>query len=236
MEQLTNIYKEFYGEIIAGSDKLSDYLDSIIVWVITLSTGSIALIFASTGKTEFITKESMNSTLIFLLLTIFLGVWGRGLSAVASYFNYHLVSSFTFGLKLLDILPKERQIEGNESCNEVFEYLKIDYPTHYESIIEVKNLILGSDPEKYDLLAQEFYNSFIQAKKDEYKNAMQHINKLMIDSLGLKENYFENRKSEKNRLKSCIATTCNNVSLLMYIVSLCCYILAIVDITCKYLN
>jgi hypothetical protein len=52
MEQITNIYNELQKDIKNGSDELSKYLDSIIVWIISLSTGSIALIFAAASKID----------------------------------------------------------------------------------------------------------------------------------------------------------------------------------------
>jgi hypothetical protein len=169
-------------------------------------------------------------------LTIVFGVLGRGISAISSYIGYNLTSMFNFGLRFLDIPKGYRKLEGTETSELVFDYLKTDFPADYPNILEIKNMIQGTEPDKYDSQVKKFYASFIKAKKDKMDYKIQDVNDLMIDTFGLKKNYFENYKTKNNRFKGIVMRICSKSSLMLYGLSLICFLIAVVYISIKFLE
>lgn len=234
IEVFSDIYKDYIKDLESGSNTLSENLDKIIVWIIGLSTGSIALIFASTGKIDFIKQDTINVTLLFLLLSIVFGVVGRGISGISSYIGYHLNSQFKFKLCLLDFPYNERKLEGNEVAEIIYEYIKNDFKTDFTFILENKKLLKNEEINKYDEQIRKFYIDFIKLKKQENESAIKSINEIMISSFGLKKNFFEKYKIERNRTKGIIMRFCTNGSLVLYGFSMLSFLIAIIYVSIHY--
>ncbi|HTC01400.1 MAG TPA: hypothetical protein VK705_12030, partial [Ferruginibacter sp.] len=104
--------------------KFNDFLDSVIVWIVGLSTGAIFLIVSNNDKISFIPKSEIAFILKRLAYSILFGVIGRILYTIAWRIGLILYITFTSKLsrgKLinnLDSLPENSHASNEKSVDD----------------------------------------------------------------------------------------------------------------------
>jgi hypothetical protein len=234
LDILGDIYKSYHQDLVTGSNKLSDYLDNLIIWIISLSTGLIALIFAVSGKIVSLPQDSINNTLVILVMTIFFGVFGRGLSGISNYISFQLESIFNFNLKTIDIRYNPRELKGDESAEMIYAYLQSDFDAVFPFIIENMKSLKDTERENYDEKIRRIYIAFAEDKKQDMDLAIKAINSRMIESYGFKKNHFDKKRRTNNRLKGCIMRICTSLSSILFILCLLSFLGSITYISIKY--
>ena len=230
---LSNIFLTRQKELEEGSNKLSEIIDNFIVWIISLSTGSIALIFASFGRLEFLTKENLKYTIILLTVSIMSAVLGRTFSSISSYIGYQLNSLFAFGLRSFEIPFHKRELIGNETADLIYLYLKADFEIDFPIIQDSLTKLEGEEIEKYNKKVRQFYLDFSESKSKEMKYALELINNEMITSFGLKKDHFEKHKPKSNRLKGIVMRLSTSLQFGFYWISMVAFIIAIIQFLIK---
>lgn len=233
LQILSNIFLSRQKELEDGSDRLSENIDKFIVWIISLSTGSIALIFASFGRLDFLSMENLRLTIIFLTVSIISAVFGRTFSSISSYIGYQLNSLFAFGLKSFEIPYQKRELIGNESADLIYSYLKSDFEIDFPIIIESLTKLEGDETEKYNKQVRKFYLEYSMSKSNEMEHALEVINQEMINSFGLKKNHFEKSRYKSNRIKGTLMRLSNVLHLIFYWISMFAFIIAIIQFIIK---
>jgi hypothetical protein len=234
LEIMSDIYKSFHNDISSGSQQLSEFLDKINVWTISLSTGSIALLIGSTEKIDFISQSTINITLLFLVLTILLGFIGRGLSAISSYLGHQMNSMFKFSLKMNEIPYSYHKLCGDESPEEIYNLLLSIFDANIPKILDDMESLSKDELERYEKKTRQYFIDFSKAKKVEMDNSLNRINEIMIDSFGLKKNHFKKVKKDKIRLKGILMSISTKVSIISYALSMLTFLTAIIFISLKY--
>ena len=231
---LAEIFTIHQKNLESGSNRLSDNIEKFIVWIISLSTGSIALLFLAIDKIDLITQENFILTILFLILSIITGVVGKSLSAISSYIGYQLNSMFALRLKMIDISFKQRKLKGDETAEIIYLYIIEDFNAEFPTILENTKSLKGDELEKYHVQIRKFYLEFSEAKKKDMESALKVINEIMLDSFGFKKNYFDKQKNTSNRTRGIIMRICTKGSSFFYLFSMLNFLVAIVYISIKY--
>ncbi len=230
---LSDIFLTRQKELEDGSDRLSENIDKFIIWIISLSTGSIALIFASFGRLEFLTIENLRLTIILLMVSIISAVLGRTFSSISSYIGYQLNSLFAFGLRTFEIPYQKRELVGNETADLIYLYFKSDFEIDFPIILESLAKLEGDEIEKYNKQVRQFYLDYLKSRSNEINHALGLINKEMIDSFGLKKDHFEKHKPKSNRFKGIVMRFSNVLQFIFYWISMLAFIIAIIQFLIK---
>ncbi len=230
---LSNIFLNRQKELEEGSERLSENIDKFIIWIISLSTGSIALMFASFGRVDFFTLENLKLTIILLIVSIISAVLGRTFSSISSYIGYQLNSLFAFGLKSFEIPYQKRELVGDETADSIYMYLKSDFEIDFSSILESLAKLQGDEIEKYNQKVRQFYLDFSESKGKEMNQALDLINNEMIDSYGLRKDYFEKHKIKSNRFKGTVMRLSTKLQFVFYWISMLAFTASIIQFLCK---
>jgi hypothetical protein len=201
IEIFAEVYKDFHKDLKSQQDKISEYFDKIMVWLIGLSTGAIALILSSLEKLTFINKSTINWTLGLLVASILLGIVGRVFYAIATYLGNKFSALFDFEIKLLEIPHKPRKLQGDESAEVVYELMKEDFKVDLPFILEQKKVTPKDNWPQVDENARRLYNEHSEWSIAEIQYALKELNKLMISVFGLKNDYFDKTRGSDNRFK-----------------------------------
>lgn len=242
MNDYLKILKEIFitrqNELEISGDKLSENHDKFIVWIISLSTGSIALLFSSVNKVSFLTTDLITFPIGLFIASILAGVTGRTLSSVSNHISYRLNSSFAFSLRSLDIPFKKRELSDNETAEQIYLYLKSDFKADFPDILAKYEKLGGDELDTYNKEMREFYKEYATACKMEIKEASDRINQALLYSYGYKEDYFERRKSRNNsnRAKGMLMRACTTIHLILYILSMSTFVAAIILISVRILK
>ena len=230
---LSNIFLTRQKELEDGSDRLSENIDKFIIWIISLSTGSIALIFASFGRLEFMTIENLRLPIILLMISIISAVLGRTFSSISSYIGYQLNSLFAFGLRTFEIPYQKRELVGNEAADLIYLYFKSDFEIDFPIILESLAKLEGDEIEKYNKQVRQFYLDYLKSRSNEMDHALGLINMEMIDSFGLKKYHFVKHKAKSNRFKGIVMRFSNVLQFIFYWISMFAFIVAIIQFLIK---
>ena len=235
---LRDIFITRQNELEISGDKLSENHDKFIVWIISLSTGAIALLFSTVDKIGFLTTELITFPVGFFIASILTGVLGRTLSSISSHIGYRLNSLFAFSLRSMEIPFKNRVLRGDETAEQIYIYLKMDFNADFPEIIEKSKKQSGDELEKYNKETIEFYRQYAHASKTDLDNAMVKINMALLNSYGYSKDYFEKRKNKKdsNRTKGIVMRFCNVTHLILYMLSMSSFVLAIILISMRILE
>jgi len=130
LEVLSETFLENTKMIEEQSFKFNDFLDSVIVWVVGLSTGGIVLVIANNDKLSFMDKSSVVFVMYCLLYSIICGVVGRVLYTIAMRAGLTLYATFMAALgqaKLLselDAVPSSNSEENEELVNKAVDKIQ----------------------------------------------------------------------------------------------------------------
>ncbi|MBL7759084.1 MAG: hypothetical protein JNK08_00140 [Sediminibacterium sp.] len=236
VELLAEIFKEFHKDLKEQGTKLSEFFDKIIVWLIGLSTGAIALIFSSLEKLNFVTKQTINWTLIFLVISILCGILGRVLYAVASYIAYSFSALFDLQLKMLEFPHNPRKISETETSEMIYQYMLEDFKIDMPSILEHKNIVSQENWKFVDENARLFYQEYSEWSQKSIQFAIKDINRITTETFGHPDDFFEKRKEGNNRLKGRILRSFTFLSFMFYITAALSFGLAIANLTFRYIQ
>lgn len=235
IEIFGEVYRDFHKDLKSQQEKISEFFDKIIVWLIGLSTGAIALIFSSIDKLAFINKATINWTLGFLAGSILFGIVGRVFNAIATYLNYKFSAMFDFEVKLLEIPHKPRKLQGDESAEVIYQLMQDDFKVDFPFILEQKKSLPEEQWSQVDENMRNLYDDYSKWSLSEIHFALKEFNKIMISTFGLKENYFDKRRIKSNRLTGVVYRSLNLWSYVLYGLSCVAFGSAVFKITIDYI-
>jgi hypothetical protein len=236
IEIFGEVYSDFHKDLKNQQEKISDFFDKIIVWLIGLSTGAIALIFSSLDKLKFIDKVTLNWTLGFLAGSILFGIVGRVFNAIATYLGYKFSAIFDLEVKLLEIPHKPRKLHGNESAEVIYQLMQEDFKADFPFILEQKKRLPEEQWHQVDENMRNLYDDYSEWSLSEIHFAIKEFNKIMISSFGLNENYFDKRRNKSNRVTGIIFRSLNLWSYIYYTLSCIAFGSAVFKITVDYIR
>ena len=235
---LKDIFIKRQNELEISGDKLSENHDKFIVWIISLSTGAIALLFSTIDKIEFLTTELIAFPVGLFIASILTGVLGRTLSSISSHIGYRLNSLFAFSLRSLEIPLKNRELNGNETAEQIYLYLNTDFNADFPDILEKSKKLSRDELNIFDKETIEFYKDYAMASKRDLDSAMDKINLALLKSYGYSEDYLKKRTSKKssNRIKGIVMRVCTATHLIFYLLSMSSFVSAIILISIRILK
>lgn len=192
-KKLADFYLSIDEKMRPEANRLSDYIDKVLVWVVSLSTASIALIISSMNNLNIIINNNkVNNTLLILLVSIIFGVIARVIDGITSYMSMKHHASFLASLYHAKIPFNPSKLTGEESIDDVIRYIKEDFD---KDISDILIKICSNEPSEYkkDELARLFYDAYVIDSQKAYKNALEKINNEVNNSLGV-----NNKKYDKN--------------------------------------
>lgn len=209
---------------------VSDLFDKIIVWIVSLSTGSIALLLSNFDKISFANKKEINQTLIFLVLVIVIGIVGRVLYALASYLSFRLISDLDFRLQMQLFPHKIKEIDGSETAETIYEWFSVDFKIDVPLIIEFKKSLPKDKGDIADESAREYYKNYTAWSKNNLIDSSEIIAEQIEKAFGYKEGYLSNQtgRTQSNRLKGVVMRFSTGLSYFFYIVCVFLFACAIV--------
>lgn len=236
IEIFAEVYKDFHKDLKSQQDKISEFFDKIIVWLIGLSTGAIALIFSSLDKLTFVCKSTINWTLGFLVASILFGIVGRIFYAVATYLGYKFSSLFDFEIKLLEIPHKPRKLQDDESAEVIYQLMQEDFKVDLPFILERKKLEPKDNWHQVDEDARRSYKKYAEWSLSEIQYVLKELNKIMVSVFGLKSNYFDKERKKSNRFKGVVFRCLTLLSYVLYSLSCISFASAVFKITSDYIK
>ncbi|GEM_PF-2643353 len=229
-----NIYFEKLNKIILGqykdekeeSDRVSDNNDKLIVWIVGISTGSIALILSAKNNIDLLPQESLRSIIFFFVVTIILGVVGRALSAISSLIGFKLNSIFFYNLKTSEIPHAVRNLTGEENAETIYFYLISDFQADPQLIQDYMKNLNVKDRKQYDMIMRDFYSGFAKSREEAFDLANNTMRNIIIDSFGYRKNHFDKQPKISNRIPGWIMRRCTTIHLYFYGVSVISFTIA----------
>ncbi len=197
LEILSETYSEFNNDAQTQGSKIIELFDKIIAWIVGFATGTIALIVGSLDKLQFLGGNTINVTLGILVGSALLGIVGRICYAIAVYFGYQLMQLLNFQIAMLKFPHNNKPLLGTETSEEVYYILLEDFKVDIPSLLEDRNRVPLQNLHLLDENARTFYSQYFEWSQQTYEQSMGKISKIMIDTLGLDNNYFEKNKSLK---------------------------------------
>ena len=99
-------------------------------------------------------------TLIILISSIFFGIVGRILYAIAIYIGYARISRFALIINTIGLPRKPRQLVGNETAEYIYLLLQEDFNIDLPIILENKKNAVAEKKEFEDANARELYQDY----------------------------------------------------------------------------
>lgn len=219
-KEVTEVNINWIKDVRQDGHKISELFDKIIVWVISLSTGAIVLIFSNLDKLKFVDSKTINGTLLFLVISVICGIVGRILFAIASYLSNMLISQFDFILRIRETEPKSRALVGDETSELIYAYLIEDFELEEQNILGRKKINPVEKHNQIDADARDFYKKMSTYFDEEFKKRLIEIHEITEFSLGFKSGYFRNKKFKNNRVRGITMRSSSFLSNVMYLISI----------------
>ncbi len=210
---LTDAYKEILKDIKDHGFKLAEYFHSLFVWLVTLSTGAIALIISATDKL----KHSFDITFCFLIATIIFGIIARILYTIATLMGYTFFAPLELKLKGIQLNNNPKRLEGDETSVDIFYLLLEGFEINMPSLLENKKI--GSEDmwDAIDENARNLYTKFYLHSQESLEKAQIDITKLITSTYGAKKKFMSNRtKNLVHRYLTFLSYTIYFLSTLMF--------------------
>lgn len=239
IREFSKDYREYHKEVRATGKWLNELIDKILVWILSLSTGSIVLLFSSIDKVKFASKESIDAIVILLTISIFAGVIGRVIYAVSIYINNELSESLESSLRALALPYHPYILRGDETAEEVYELIKVSFDLDLTLVIEgIKDM--DSDKKKiHDQNVRQFYDQLKEGIKDDQQEALNIVNANMNAALGIRFK-DKNKTSETidrgNSTKRIITDYLENGSYILFAVCIVSFLTALIVTVVNFVN
>jgi hypothetical protein len=235
-EIIGEIFEKWHKDLMEQGFKIAELFDKVIVWLIGLSTGAIVLIFSSLNKLTFVNKQTLNTTLSFLVSAIILGVLGRVLYAIAIYLGFFMSSLFSMQLRMFEIPHDPRIVDDEDTSEDIYGYFLEDFKIDMPSLLEYKKFVPENNWDQAHKYARDLYNDYTELSRLKILDAMKVINKITTESFGYKSDYFERKKNTSNRKKGVILRFLTYFSYILYILSAAAFGTAVLYFFLQYVN
>lgn len=217
-ELISGRYSDWSKSAVEQGFKLIEHFDKIITWLISLSTGSIVLIFSSYEKLTFVSRDTINTTLAFLFISILLGLLGRVIYAAAVYFGYHLTVSLGLQYRLFDLPIQPREITESDTASDIYHYFQEDFKLDKPELLDYKLHPEKSWPE-YHSKARELYEFYAEINSSFILQSLEKIGNITLENFGLPEDYIEKNRILSNKTKGKIGRITTALSYWLYFLS-----------------
>lgn len=211
---LTDRFIEMYQSAIKTDEYLSEYRDRIIVWVVSLSTGSIVLMLSYSERTG-LSKSFINATIILLLLSVLTGFISRLLHFEAVKVGKEFLSTFEFDLKLSQLQFYPRQLTNQDSVDSIYQYIDDDFDFPFEKYTGIqsrdeflKNHTVDSAKKAYETVRLYCENHMKCAQDETQKVLDKALHKKENPSLKPNKQPTEQDVAQKTRLAKIFQLIC----------------------------
>ena len=185
IQKILNRNREFYY-------KLTDQADRIIVWLVGFSIASIALSISNEKLINEISGNLSKTIVIFSSITIIFGVLYRTFMYLAQSIENQMIVNFEGYIEGYNNPPDitlPREIEDNETVNNLIYYLKEDFNIDIQAVNE-NNL----SQEQYTKMQNdlfEYYNTLAEINNKHLDSQIDEIKDVLKSNLGLSEKRLE---------------------------------------------
>lgn len=202
MKDYDRVIAEFqisiHKQSIENEKYLSSQFEKIIVWVVGLSTGSIALLFSNIDKIIESHKCAVNLTLLLFSMCIFFGVLGRVIDAYQSRITLKSMSLFLQEMKMLSLFDKHRVIQGDEVAMHMIYIIKEDFDFDIsDELNEIRRKYPDYSEEQIDQISRDYYKHFSEASIHEIERVQNKVLNSYKTWNGYTDKDWENEKNEK---------------------------------------
>jgi len=221
LEIYLDIYRKFYNEVREDDKIILELFDKVIVWLISLSTGFIVLIFSLKDKIDVTNTTVIRYTLIALVCSVLCGLIGRVFSVISKYLSRSLASILSFQMGLISFPHKPRSLEGTETAELIYEIMIDDFKVEVPIILEQKKKANPQDYLKADKHARDIYEEYCAWSEKEWRNTIADTDEMLEKAFGYREGHFKRLRNKKrnNRVEGILMRLTSRMSDFLYVIS-----------------
>jgi hypothetical protein len=230
---LTENFIASHREALKVDHWIHQSVDKIIVWVVSLATGSIALLLTNREKLT-VSDLSINITLISLLASILLGVVGRIVYFEANRLYKKVTEVYEFEMRLLQLQYSPSEISENDTSGGIYFRIKEDFDFDLKNYIGIDSL-KDFESRFNDAEAKQLYEGIYKYCKFHKDAALKEINTVINKTIGRDLDYKPSVNDTK-KISEAQAKVVLNISKVMYLLCLVSFLVAATTIVVSHIK